>query len=71
MRFDYLESKTCYVCEKTITEKNEISLNLKLLGRSVTRFYCCDCLADSFEITTQELLAKIEEFKMQGYKLFG
>jgi hypothetical protein len=65
-----LESKTCYVCGKTITEKNEIGLNLRLLGRKVTHFYCYDCLVDNFEITAQELFAKIEEFKMQGCKLF-
>jgi hypothetical protein len=66
-----LKSKTCYVCEKTITEKNEIGLNLKLLGRNATRFYCYNCLADSFEITVEELFAKIEEFKTQGCKLFN
>jgi hypothetical protein len=70
MRFSCLDNKTCYVCGKTISEKNEISLNLKLLGRNVIRFYCYDCLAESFEITTNELFAKMDEFKMQGCNLF-
>ena len=65
-----MDGKKCYVCDKTLTQKNEIGLNLKLLGRKTPRFYCYDCLADSFEITVEELLALIEEFKMQGCTLF-
>ena len=66
-----MESKTCFVCGKTINDKNEIGLNKKLLGRNVTRFHCYDCLAESLEVTTEELIAKIEDFKSQGCKLFG
>jgi hypothetical protein len=65
-----VEKKTCYVCGKAITEKNEIGLNKKLLGREVVKFYCCDCLAESLEVTTDELMAKIEEFRNQGCALF-
>ncbi|ADD67373.1 hypothetical protein Dacet_0576 [Denitrovibrio acetiphilus DSM 12809] len=66
-----MEDKTCYVCSKTINEKDEIGVNKKLLGRNVVRFYCYDCLAENFEITTEELYAKIEEYKSQGCSLFG
>jgi len=38
--------------------------------RKVTRFYCFDCLAENFEITVDELMAKIEDFKSQGCVLF-
>lgn len=60
----------CYSCGKVISEKNEIGLNKKLIGRNIKFFYCYDCLADNFEITKEELFAKIEEFKSQGCHLF-
>ena len=65
-----MENKTCYVCGKTISEKNEIGLNLKLNGRKTERFYCYGCFADDFDITVEELFAKIEDFKLQDCKLF-
>lgn len=65
-----METKTCYVCGKSINTKNEIGLNRKLLGRKITMFYCYDCLAEQLEIEVDELIAKIEEFKNQGCALF-
>lgn len=64
------KSKTCYVCGKSITEKNEIGLNRKLLGRKIIKFYCYNCLAEHLEIDVDELLAKVKEFKLQGCTLF-
>lgn len=66
-----MANKTCLVCGKAINNKNEIGLNKKLLGRKVACFHCYDCLAESLEVTVEELLAKIEEFKSQGCKLFN
>jgi hypothetical protein len=63
-------SKFCYVCEKEITSKNEIGLNKKLLGRKTAKFYCIDCLAEYYDLTADELLAKADEFKLQGCALF-
>lgn len=65
-----MKTEKCYLCGVTITNRNHVGLNKKLLGRKVDRFYCIDCLADYFEITTEELLDKIEEFKSQGCALF-
>lgn len=65
-----MDKKVCFVCDKDNLNKNEVGLNQKLLGRKVERFYCLDCLADYLEVTTDELLAKVEEFKEQGCKLF-
>ena len=62
--------KTCVICGKEIVAKNEIGLNKKLLGRQIIKFYCYDCLAEQFEIETEELIAKIEDFKSQGCSLF-
>jgi len=65
-----MDKKVCYICGKGNLNKNEVGLNQKLLGRKVERLYCLDCLADYLEVTTEELLAKVEEFKEQGCKLF-
>ena len=65
-----MEKKNCYVCGEKTLGKNVIGLNKKLLGRNISRFYCLNCLAEYLEVTPDELLAKIEEFKAQGCKLF-
>ena len=64
------EIKTCYVCGKKPLSKNESGLTKKLLGKNTREFYCLDCLAEYLEVTTDELLAKIEEFKEEGCTLF-
>lgn len=61
----------CKICGKENLSKNEVGLNKKMLNPKATQFYCLDCLADYFEVTTEELLAKIEEFKAEGCKLFS
>lgn len=65
-----MEKKRCYVCEKEALSKIEIGLTKKLLDKVSKRFYCIDCLAEYLEVDTEFLLAKIEEFKEQGCKLF-
>lgn len=64
-------NKTCYICGKKALSKNEIGLTKKLIGKETKEFYCIDCLADYLEVTTEELIAKIEEFKEEGCKLFS
>ena len=66
-----MTAKKCYVCGKTPLTKNEIGLSKKLIGKKTEKFYCIDCLAEYLEVTTEELLAKIEEFKNEGCKLFA
>ena len=63
------ESK-CYVCGKENLSKDEIGLTKKLIDKKTMNFYCIDCLADYLEVTTEELLDKIEEFKEEGCTLF-
>lgn len=60
----------CSSCGKEALDKNEVGINKKLLGEQVTAYYCMDCLADYLEVTVQDILDKIEEFKEQGCKLF-
>lgn len=64
------ESKTCYVCGKENLSKDEIGLTKKLIDKKTMNFYCIDCLAEYLEVTTEELLDKIEEFKEEGCTLF-
>ena len=65
-----IEEKKCYVCGKTPLTKNEVGLTKKLIDKKATSFYCIDCLAENLEATTEELEAKIEEFKEEGCTLF-
>ena len=65
-----LPDKKCYACGKAPLSKNVIGLAKKLIDKKATSFYCIDCLAANLEVTTEELLAKIEEFKNEGCKLF-
>lgn len=60
----------CVICGKNDLEKDAIGINKKLLGTSITNFYCIECLADYLGCTVDELLDKIEEFKEEGCKLF-
>ena len=34
-------------------------------------FFCLECLAEFLECETDDLIAKIEEFKNEGCTLFG
>ena len=60
----------CFICDKKHISKDEIGLNKKMLGKELKQFYCLDCFAEYLDVTTEELLAKVEEFKEQGCKLF-
>ncbi len=60
----------CYVCGKENLSKNEIGLVKKMIDKKSTMFYCLPCLAEYFEVTEEELIAKIEEFKEEGCTLF-
>lgn len=62
--------KTCISCGKENISKNVIGINMKLLGDGIETFYCMDCLADYLEVTVEDIMDKIEEFKEQGCKLF-
>ena len=62
--------KVCYVCGKTPLSKDEIGLTKKLIDKKTDKFYCLSCLAECLEVTEEELLAKVQEFKDEGCKLF-
>lgn len=65
-----MADESCLACGKAPLSKDEIGLTKKLLDRKATRFYCLSCMAASLEVTVEELLEKIEEFKEEGCPLF-
>lgn len=65
-----MDAKKCYVCGKMPLTKAEVGITKKLFDKNTTTFYCLPCLAESLEVTEEELLAKIEEFKNEGCTLF-
>lgn len=65
-----MENKKCYVCGKEPLTKNEIGLTKKLIDKNSKIFYCTPCLAEYLEVTEDELLDKVEEFKSEGCTLF-
>lgn len=65
-----MATKNCYVCGKNPLSKDEVGLTKKLISKKSPTFYCLSCLADYLEVTPEELLAKVEEFKEEGCALF-
>lgn len=61
---------TCEVCGTSDIEKDVIALNKKLFNKDVKTFYCLSCMAEVLEVTEEELLDKIKEFKEEGCTLF-
>ncbi len=60
----------CYICAKKNLNKDEIGITKKLLGKNEKRSFCLACLAKQLEVTEEELIDKINEFKEEGCKLF-
>ena len=60
----------CFICNKQNLTRNEIGLNQKLINRGVKKFHCIDCLAEYFEISVDDLLERIQEFKGADCPLF-
>lgn len=61
---------SCISCGKNQLSKDEIGINKKLINENVENYYCLDCLANYLEVSTQDILDKIEEFKEEGCTLF-
>lgn len=59
----------CCICEE-IPDKNTIGLNKKLYGKKTKKFFCIDCLSAHLDVSVDDLMAKIEDFKNQGCTLF-
>ena len=62
---------TCVACGKKPLAKDEIGICKKLLNADTKIFYCLPCFADYLDVSEQEILDKIQEFKEEGCKLFS
>ena len=59
----------CISCGKPELSKDEVGINMKLLGENVDNFYCLNCLADYLEVTAQEIHFTAE-FKQAFWDLY-
>lgn len=66
----YNKNLSCLLCEQNPISKNEYAICIKLLGENIENFYCLDCLAQYLEVSKEDILDKIEEFKDEGCNLF-
>ena len=66
-----MNSKVCSSCRKAPLSKDEVGICKKLLGKTTKVFFCMDCLVSYLDTSVEDLLAKIEEFKEEGCKLFS
>lgn len=60
----------CVWCDAEIKTKDEIGINLKLLGAGNPDYYCLPCLAEYMDCTVEDLQEKIKQFKEDGCTLF-
>lgn len=60
----------CISCGKKNLSKDEIGINKKLIDEKCDNFYCLDCLATYLDVSVEDILDKIEEFKEEGCTLF-
>ena len=65
-----INTKYCIACGKELKNKNEIGINLKLLGDNRESFFCIDCLATYLEVSIEDIYDKIEFFRDEGCSLF-
>lgn len=61
----------CAACNKAHLTKDEIGICKKLLGDPPRQYFCLSCLAEHLDCLPEDILAKIEQFKEEGCKLFA
>ena len=65
-----VKASPCISCGKKDLSKDEVGINMKLIGEDTQNFYCLDCLANVLDVGVQDILDKIDEFKEEGCTLF-
>lgn len=63
-------NKKCCCCDKRIKHKEVLSMNLKINGRQINKFYCKKCLMKEFNWTQEDWDKQVTLFKAQGCALF-
>ena len=61
---------TCKICNKKVNKKDEIAMNLKLLGRNINTYLCKKHLMEFLDIDKEQWDRYIKEFKESGCSLF-
>ena len=61
---------TCKICNKNVNKKDEIAMNLKLLGRNIDTYLCKKHLMEFLEINKEQWDRYVKEFKESGCSLF-
>jgi len=61
---------TCKICNKNVNKKDEIAMNLKILGRNIDTYYCKKHLMEFLDIDKEQWDRYIKEFKESGCSLF-
>lgn len=65
----YSKKTHCNLCDEEM-DKDQIGLSKKLLDSTGNRLYCINCLSTHLEVSVDDLLEKIHEFKDEGCTLF-
>lgn len=61
--------KTCSLCGASPLDRDTIGINKKLMAKG-SPILCMKCLAERLDVTVQDLLDKIEDFREDGCTLF-
>lgn len=61
---------TCKICNKNVNSKDEIAMNLKLLGRNINTYLCKKHLMEFLGIDKEQWDRYVKEFKESGCSLF-
>lgn len=56
----------CRICGKKNLSKDVIGINKKLIDKKIKNYYCIDCLAEYLDVSVDDLIDRIEEFKEEG-----
>lgn len=59
----------CSYCGRSMI-RDEIALNMKLIGPEPEEFLCLSCLSEEIGVPVRELKLKIEDFRESGCTLF-
>jgi hypothetical protein len=62
------QASSCY-CGSPL-QLDVLSLNRKLLGDNSNKLYCVPCMANLFECTVEDVVSKLDAFKLEGCRLF-
>lgn len=65
-----MKTKLCAKCGRMIRAKNEVGINIKLLGKDTKMFLCFRHLAEYLNTTEDALKSSIEAYRYQGCPLF-